>query len=136
MSEKDRNLPFALYVFMLEFTRLKNNLKNNTGDFATIRLAVLCDFASQHLSIALRGYGVDRKIAIEIYEADYDQIAQQVFDETSMLYTSSPEFVLLSKSSYKLLDAFYTMPIEERNRFAETTCLHLQTLIETLQQRA
>jgi len=119
---------------MLEFTRLKANLKKSTNGFANIRLAVLCDYASQHLATALKGYGIDGKTAFEIYEADYDQIEQQVLDGESALYHSSPEFVLLSKNSYKLLDVFYATPLQERSTFAEKTFAHLQALIETAQQ--
>lgn len=120
---------------MLEFTRLKNNSKKSTEGFAALRLAVLCDYASQHLAMALKGCGVDRRFAFDVYEAGYDQIEQLIFDAASALYVSSPDTVLLSKSSYKLLEAFYATPVEERVGFAERTALHLQTLLSNLQQR-
>lgn len=120
---------------MLEFTRLKNNLKQSTDGFLAVRLAMLCDYSSQHLHTAIKGYGVEKKLAFAVYEADYDQIEQQVFDATSALYAFGPETVLLSKSSYKLLDEFYATPPALRSTFAEQTVAHLQTLAATLRQR-
>ncbi len=120
---------------MLEFTRLKNNLKKSTDGFALIRLAVLCDYSSQHLAVAVKGYGIEKKTLVDIYEADYDQIEQQVFNGASAFYAFQPEFVFLSKSSYKLLDAFYATAVAERSSFAERTMLQLRTLIATAQQR-
>lgn len=120
---------------MLEFTRLKNNLKQSTAGFLSVRLAMLCDYSSQHLHTAIKGYGVEKKMAVAVYEADYDQIEQQVFDAASALYAFRPETVLLSKSSYKLLDEFYATPPAVRSTFAEQTFAHLQTLATTLRQR-
>lgn len=120
---------------MLEFTRLKANLKQNTEGFAAVRLAVLCDYSSQHLHIALKGSGVDKKLAFDVYEADYDQIEQQVFEEASALYGFSPEFVLLSKSSYKLLDEFYATAPGARSGFADQKLAQYQALLSTLQAR-
>ncbi|MDQ6610185.1 MAG: HAD-IIIC family phosphatase, partial [Bacteroidota bacterium] len=120
---------------MLEFTRLKNNLKKPTDGFSSIRLAVLCDHASQHLVVALKGDGIDRKTIVEIYEADYNQIEQQVFDKGAALYSFEPEVVLLSKSTHKLLDDFYATPVEERHGFAQKMIVHFQTLMVTMQER-
>lgn len=118
---------------MLEFTRLKNNLKKSTDGFTPVRLALLCDYSSQHLHLALKGYGIDRKLALSIYEAEYDQIEQQVFEGESELYASAPEFIFLSKSTYKLLDEFYATPTEERSVFAEAKLAQWQALFLTLQ---
>lgn len=121
---------------MLSFTRLKANLKKSTAGFKTVRLAVLCDYASQHLTLALKGVGVDRRLAVEVCEADYDQIEQQVFDGASTLYGFSPEFVLLSKSTYKLLDAFYATPVGERSLFASKMASRLQAIVQAVRQRS
>ncbi|HUC79690.1 MAG TPA: HAD-IIIC family phosphatase [Flavisolibacter sp.] len=118
---------------MLEFTRLKNNLKKNTEGFTTIRLALLCDSSSQHLNLALKGYGIDRQLSLQIYEAEYDQIEQQVFDTDSELYSTNQEAVIISKSSHKLLDEFYVTSLEDRNSFAERKFAHLKNMFFVLQ---
>lgn len=120
---------------MLEFTRLKNNLKKPTEGFAAFRLAVLCDYAAQHLCTAVKGRGVDRKLALSVYEAGYDQIEQEVFEATSELYAFAPEFVFLSKSSYKLLAEFYALPVERRKQFAEHKIEQIQALLSATQNR-
>lgn len=121
---------------MLEFTRLKNNLKKGTDGFAAVRVAVLCDYSSQHLAIALKGRGVDGKLALEIFESDYDQIAQQVYDSGSPLYAFAPEFVFLSFSPYKLLDEFYGTGVADRTGFAEGKLADLKALLDAVQTGA
>jgi len=121
---------------MLEFTRLKNNLKKSADGLSTIRLAMLCNYSSQHLHLAIKGYGIDRKLNFEIFEAEYDQIEQQVFDENAELYHFAPEIIVISKSSYKLLDEFYATPLPQRKNFAEQSLLQLQALASTLQERS
>lgn len=119
---------------MLEFTRLKNNLKKNTEGFTTVRLALLCDSSSQHLHLALKGYGVDRKINFEIFEAEYDQTEQEAFDNTSALYAFVPDVIVISKSSHKLLNEFYATPLGQRNTFAWQKLAQLQILLSALQK--
>lgn len=121
---------------MLEFTRLKNNLKKSADGFPTVRLAVLCDHSSQHLCTALKGYSVDRRLALSVYEADYGQLEQQVSYEGSDMYAFQPEFVLLSKASHKLLDEFYATAPQERQGFAEKKISQWQGLLSLIQARS
>lgn len=79
---------------------------------------------------------MDKKTAVEVFEAGYDQIEQQVFDDASALYASSPEFVVLSKSSFRLLDAFYATPAGERSLFATKEMSRLKTIVLAVQQRS
>src|SRR4051794_23688486 len=120
---------------MLEFTRLKNNLKKDVDGFGIIKLAMLCDSSSQHLHIALKGYAIDRKINLNVFEADYNQVEQEVFDENSQLYSFVPDIVIIANSSFKLLDEFYAMSFALRNGFAEQKMLQLKAIVSTLQQR-
>ncbi|HEY9114161.1 MAG TPA: HAD-IIIC family phosphatase [Bacteroidales bacterium] len=91
---------------MKEFLELKRNLKKDFSGLPAIKLAVLGDTATQFLVQALRGTGYDSGFDLQIWEADFDQIQLQVFDQTSELYEFKPEMVLLFQSAHKLLGKF------------------------------
>lgn len=84
-----------------------------------MRLSVLGDCATQHLCTAIRGVGYEEGLAVEIWEADYNQIELQLVDQDSPLYESRPDQVLLMLCHQKLYEAFCGTPQEERPQFAE-----------------
>jgi predicted enzyme involved in methoxymalonyl-ACP biosynthesis len=77
----------------------------------------LGDTATQFLSQALRGSGFENGLALEIWEAEFDQVQRQVFDGDSELYAFDPGVVIIFQSSHKLLSRY--------NR-SDTKQLHLQ----------
>ena len=62
----------------MEYLRLKKNLKKSFVGFKSIKLGLLGDTATQFLAVALRGYGYEAKYDLEVFQADYNQIEQQV----------------------------------------------------------
>ena len=92
---------------MQSFTVLKKNLKKDFSGFKKIKVAVLADTASQFLCAAIRAYGYDVQLDIDIYEAEYNQIDLQIFDPGSGLYAFQPDYVVLNSSTEKLLKEFY-----------------------------
>lgn len=118
---------------MLEYTRLKNNTQKDFSGLMKIKVAMLCDSASQLLNTALRGYGYDRGINFEVFEADYDQIERQVFDNSSELYSFAPEYIIISKSPHKLLSKFYATHADERAGFAEKTIQQTDALVTSIE---
>jgi FkbH-like protein len=92
---------------MLSFSALKKNLKKDTAGFKKIKIALLADSSSQLLNTALKGYAVELKIDLEIYEADYDQINRQVYDPQSELYAFDPAYIIIIRSTEHLLNTFY-----------------------------
>ncbi len=92
---------------MQSFTVLKKNLKKDFSGFKKIKVAVLADTASQLLCAAIRAYGYDVQLDIDIYEAEYNQIDLQIFDPGSGLYAFQPDYVVLNRSTEKLLKEFY-----------------------------
>ena len=92
---------------MLSFSVLKKNLKKDITNLKTIKLALLADSASQFIHQAIKGYGVELKLNIDIYEADYNQIDRQVYDPSSELYEFKPDFIVIIRSAEHLLNDFY-----------------------------
>jgi len=77
----------------MEFKQVKANLKKDFTGFKKIKVAILADSATQYLAQAIRGVGYEKKLDIEIWEADYDSVDITVRDEGSELYRFKPDFV-------------------------------------------
>ncbi|HEY8928402.1 MAG TPA: HAD-IIIC family phosphatase [Mucilaginibacter sp.] len=105
-------------IDLKDFTTLLKNLKKNTDGFKTIKLAVLADSASQFAVKAIKATGIEHGIKYDVFEADYNQIDRQVFDPTSELYEFEPEYVLILRSTEKLIKQFYHLPGNARANFA------------------
>lgn len=97
----------------------KISKKSDMTGLPVVRLSVLGDCATQHLCRAIRGVGCEEGLAVEIWEADYDQIELQLVDEKSPLYESRPDMVFLMLCHQKLYEAFCGTPESGRPQFAE-----------------
>lgn len=83
------------------------------------RLAVLGDCATQHLSAALRGYAYERGLALEIFDADYNQILPQIMDTASEMYAFKPDMVLIFMCAESLYKLWCDTPSDNRDAFAD-----------------
>ncbi|MBL0359237.1 MAG: HAD family hydrolase [Chitinophagaceae bacterium] len=91
---------------MATFAELKKNLKKDYTGLTPVKVALLGDTATQLLSQALRGAARSEGLDLQIWEADFNQVERQVFDEGSELYEYQPEIVIIFQSSHKLLAAY------------------------------
>lgn len=112
---------------------MKNNLKKDFTGCKPVKVVLLADSASQHLSIAIKGFGFERGIQFEVLEAGYDEIEQQVFDKGSELYSFEPQTIIISKSPYKLLSQFYSTDVRDRATFAQKNIEQINVILSTLQ---
>lgn len=115
------------------FSELKKLAKKDTPGLKKLKLALLADTASQFLTVALKGYGKQCGIDLEIYEAEYNQIEQEVFNTSSGLYTFRPEYVLVVKSSEKLIKSFYKSDKASKQSFAADQAEYINAICETIQ---
>lgn len=97
----------------------KISKKSDMTGLPVVRLSILGDCATQHLSRAVRGAGYEEGVAVEIWEADYNQIELQLVDGQSPLYESRPDLVFLMLCHQKLYEAFCHTPEAERPLFAD-----------------
>jgi predicted enzyme involved in methoxymalonyl-ACP biosynthesis len=93
---------------IITFSVLKKNLKKISNSFKTIKIAILSDSASQFLTTAIKGIGIEYEVNYEIFESDYNQIYRQAYDITSDLYNFKPDYVIILHSTEKLINKFYT----------------------------
>jgi FkbH-like protein len=117
---------------MITFNVLKKNLKKDTSHLKQVRLALLSDTASQLTAQAIKGYGVEAGIGYNLYEADYDQVDQEIFNPSSELYAFSPEFIFINLSTEHLLKKFYATERENRDQFADEQLQYLQELVKNV----
>ena len=115
-----------------EFNLLKKNLKKDVSKYTEIRIAILGDSATQLLSQAIKGYGIEIGYNFNVYEADYNQIELQVFESTSELYNFNPEFIIVYFSSKKLINKFYSQNKTDKEYFADKTISIYSNILNTI----
>jgi FkbH-like protein len=120
---------------MIDFTTLKKNLKKDLSGYKQVKLAILGDSATQFVAQAIRGMGVEYAIDIRVFEADFNQIDQQIFDPDSELYQFDVDAVLVFESSHELLQKYNKRNPDNRNHFAEHVIAHIKQSIATLQDK-
>ncbi|MDI9256924.1 HAD-IIIC family phosphatase [Flavobacterium sedimenticola] len=120
---------------MKSFSQLKKNLKNDFAALPKVKLAVLGDTATQLLTQAIRGWGYDQGLDIEVWEADFDQIALQINDSQSELYAFQPEFVVLFQSSHKLLSRYNKLRPEAQSSLASNELSSIESMTATLSEQ-
>jgi len=116
---------------VLTYRELKRKAKNKGEGLKKTSISILGDTATQLLEKGIVGYGVDRGLDIQVFEADYDQIDLLVFSPDSELYKNDSEFILIYKASEKLIKSYYKS--EDKNSFAERKIEELENYINTIQ---
>ncbi|MCX5849037.1 MAG: HAD-IIIC family phosphatase [Deltaproteobacteria bacterium] len=120
---------------MSDFSALKKNLKKETAEYKRIKVALLGDSATQFIVQAIKGMGVEYSLNIEIFEAEFNQIDQQILDPHSELYKFNAEIVIIFESTHKLLQKYNKKAQSDRKMFAETSISHSKQLILTMQSK-
>src|SRR5205809_4049346 len=120
---------------MQTFAQLKKNIKKDFNGLTTVKVALLGDSATQLLSKALRGTAYDEGFDLKIWEADFNQIERQVFDDTSELYEYQPNIVIIFHSAHKLLSKYNKLKPEDRISFAQSRLDLLEQINNKIQQQ-
>lgn len=102
---------------MKSFPEIKKNCKKDTAGMPEYKLALLGDCATQHLSQAIKGCSYERGLAVQVFDADYNQILAQIMDPGSELYEFKPQTVVIDMCTEKLYEAFRNA--EQKEDFAE-----------------
>lgn len=115
-----------------DFYKLRKNLTIDRSQLPAIKVALLGDSATQLLAQSIVAYGVEYHFNIDLFESEYAQIEKQIFDSKSELYSHSPEFVIIYKSSLTLLKKFYSLSQPHRESFAEDISGNLELILNAL----
>ncbi len=120
---------------IVDFAKLKKNIKKDFSGFSKIKIAILGDSATQFLNQALRGQGYNEKLDLEIWEADFNQIDRQVLDPSSDLYNFKPDVIVIFKSSHKLLAKYNKSNGENRSEFSNNELENISDLLSNINSR-
>lgn len=104
---------------MKTIQELKRNLKKDNSGQPTIKVALAGDTATQLLCTAIRGMGVERGYNIELFEAEYSQVEQQLLSPDSELYQYDADFIIIFQSTHKLGEYHALQSIERQSALAD-----------------
>jgi len=119
----------------MTFNELKKNIKKDFFGFKKIELALLGDSSTQLLAQAIRGSGYDKRLNIDVFDADYNQIDRLIMNVTSELYVHEPDYTVIFEASHKLLQKYNKMNEVERTTFAENQFDRICKLTNILQSK-
>lgn len=93
----------------MEFKALRKNLKKDYSKLKKIKVAIVADWAVQMLGQAIRGYGYEKKLDIQLYEAAYDQMEPELLDPSSELYKFEPDYILMFPCAEKFHEKYCSL---------------------------
>jgi FkbH-like protein len=118
---KDASLSLDYFALAKEAKAL-----NTSGAAKVIRIALLADCATQHLSDITRAVAARNNVQAEVYEGNYDGVDLEILDPNSALYAFNPQYVVILLSSEKLKAHLYVS--SDRRGFADETIARLENL--------
>ena len=116
----------------MTFNELIKNLKKDFNGFKQLKLALLGDSATQFLAQAIRGFGYEYQLDINVFDADFNQIDRQILDSNSELYTFHPDITVIFESSHKLLQKYNKTDEKKRTTFADNQLDRISQLSDIL----
>lgn len=114
------------------FIEIKKNLKQDYSQFSRIKIVVMGDYPTQFITQGIKAIGYEYKLDFEILEIDYNLIEQIVFNTSSNFYTFKPSFVIILRSSNKLLNKFNDLI--DRSQLSQSILLNIQSIYEKINE--
>ncbi len=94
------------------------------------KMALLGDTATQLLAVALQGESVAHGLAMELYEAEYNQVERQLLDSTSELYQFDADIIVIFQSTHKLAEHHSLLTQEQQATMADDRLSFVSTICE------
>ena len=117
---------------MITFKDLKKILKNDNSTLPVLKVALLGDTATQFLATAIKGMGVEHGYNIDLFEAEYNQIEQQIFDPTSDLNAFNAQFVVVFQSTHRLNEKYSLLPSDSWGTLADQRIDFVKSVCEVI----
>ncbi|MEG2556619.1 MAG: HAD-IIIC family phosphatase [Odoribacter sp.] len=117
------------------FGALKKNLKRDMTSLPVIKIALLGDTATQFLAIAIKGMAYERGYSVDLFEAEYNQVEQQVIDLTSDLHRFAADYIVVFQSTHKLLEKYNLSSSGGQSNLTTERLDFIQTLCNTVSGR-
>lgn len=109
---------------------LKRSLKKDLSSLPTIKIALAGDTATQLLATAIRGTGALRGYNIDLFEAEYNQVEQQLLIPTSDLHQFDADFIVIFQSTHKLGEHHSLLPAEKQMTLADDRLAFIASVCE------
>ncbi len=84
-----------------------------------IKVAVAGNCATQFFSAAVQGYAKLSGLNVNLFDADYNQIEEQLLDPSSEIYTFNPDDIILWLATDKLYEEFLELGNAEKKAFSD-----------------
>jgi FkbH-like protein len=118
------------------FKELKRLAKADASGLPARRVALAGEAATQFLALALKGEGVRRGLALDLYEAGYDQLEAELLDPGSALYAHRPALVVLQPTAEHLAARLAHTAPEAREGLWEAELARLMALWDAIGRHA
>lgn len=109
---------------------LKRSLKKDLSSLPIIKIALAGDTATQLLATAIRGTGATRGYNIDLFEAEYNQVEQQLLIPTSDLHQFDADFIVIFQSTHKLGEHHSLLPAEKQMTLADDRLAFIASVCE------
>ncbi|RYE58902.1 MAG: HAD-IIIC family phosphatase [Sphingobacteriales bacterium] len=101
-----------------------------------VKIAILANHSIQQFARILKTTLRDERFEAQVYEAPYDSIAFETFDETSELYAFQPDYVYLSFAMQKYRERFLSCALpQEKEQLPSLMFDELKQIVEKLRSR-
>lgn len=115
---------------MKTLQELKRILKKNNNNLPFVKVALAGDTATQLFAIAIRGMGVERGYNIDLYEAEYSQVEQQILSPDSELHQFNADFIVIFQSTHKLGEHHSLLKPEQQLSLADERLSFVASICE------
>jgi FkbH-like protein len=121
----------------LDFSGLQKAAKAYPAEAegAKYKLAILGNYTTGYLKKAVGFHSRIKKLNLELYEADYDQVEQEILDPTSRLYEFQPNAVLITLSARKMRGKFFDLAERDKQVYSEKVLSTFEQYVEVLSER-
>lgn len=100
-----------------------------------LKVALLADVSTQHLTPLLRVLFANNGFDADIYEAGFDTFELEAFDSASGTFAFAPDLVVILQSLGKLKSTFYDFP-GDRNKFSQILGEKTEAVWKAIQSRS
>ena len=99
------------------------------------KIALLGNYATQFLKVAIQKSAKKMALEIEIYEGEYDQTDMEIINEHAELYKFQPDYIFIHESIIAAQDLYYSLPETRQSYFAEDYISHLEMITTNISTR-
>lgn len=105
-------------------------MKGDLSGLPKIKLALVGDTSTQLLATAIRGTGAIRGYNIDLFEAEYNQVEQQLLIPTSDLHQFDAGFIVVFQSTHKLGEHHSLLTAEKQLTLADDRLAFVASICE------